>query len=428
MLLNFPRKIFILAAEMKKGFASILAQERERLSRKAALKLPTLASGLEIPSALALEQCSSEVTAAYKAEVARRWRADNRRAEFAPERLFPNYFGAKKQLRPERGTAIADLTGGLGIDCLAFAKRFERVLYNEMNPALGEAAARNFAALGAGNIRCCTFEIQSGQAPWKEAVAAFAPDLLYLDPARRNASGAKVFRLQDCSPDIAALLPDLEKICPRLLLKLSPMADISVLLAWAEGRVQELHIVEKDGECKELLLLMDASRRREDPLIRVVVPETGASLDFRPSEERSAARELASGDFPLLFEPGPALMKAGAFKGLCGRYPLAALSPSVHLYASDEVIEPLSPFGKWYRVTETLPFGKDGFKTAGMRFGQAEVSARGIPMRSEELRRRCGCTGGGDEHLFGVQTLSGRRIIAASRLPQDVAASREGKR
>lgn len=396
---------------MKKGFAAILEKEAERLSKKASAKLPTLGSRLEIPSSLALEQCSSELTAAYKAELALRW------LSLSPDEVAPSLrkicgLVAQEQTPPsDCRPAIADLTGGLGVDCLAFAKRFDRVLYNEMNPALGEAAARNFAALGAENIRCCAFEIQSGPAPWKEAVAAFAPDLLYLDPARRSASGSKVFRLQDCSPDIAALLPELEELCPRILLKLSPMADISALLAWAEGRVQELHIVEKDGECKELLLLLDASRRTDEPLIRVVVPETGAAFDFRPSEERSAVLHLAADDFPFLFEPGPALMKAGAFRLLCQRYPLTALSPSVHLYASDEVIGALSALGKWYAVTEVLPFGKEGFKAIGTRFPQAEVSARGLPMRSEELRRRCGCTGGGSQHLFGVQTSSGRRIL-----------------
>lgn len=373
---------------MKKGFAEILEKEKMRLARKAEAKLPTLGGALEIPSALALEQCSSELTAAYKADVA---------------------------LRFCGGTAIADLTGGLGVDCLAFAKRFDRVLYNEMNPALGEAAARNFTTLGAGNIRCCAFEIKSGQAPWKETVAAFAPDLLYLDPARRSTSGAKVFRLQDCSPDIAALLPELEGLCPRILLKLSPMADISALLAWAEGRVQELHIVEKDGECKELLLLLDASRRTEEPLIRVAVPATEAAFDFRPAEERDASQRMAGGDFPFLFEPGPALMKAGAFKLLCTRYPLAALSPSVHLYASEEAVGALSALGKWFSVTEVLPFGKEGFKAAGTRYPKADVSARGLPMRSEELRRRCGGTGGGNQHLFGVETSAGRRLLVCER-------------
>ena len=373
-------------------FAQILEQERERLARKAAAKLPTLGRRLEIPTTLALEQCSSELTAAWKAEAAQR------------------FYGSAGP------AGIADLTGGLGIDALAFSKRFARVLYIDRNPQLCAAAQRNFQAAGAGNIRIENLEIDASAAQWQETVAAFAPDLLYLDPARRSASGAKVFRLQDCSPDIAALLPILERLCPRLLLKLSPMADISALLAWAEGRVRELQIIEKDGECKELLLLMDAARRKEEPLIRVVVPEAGAGFDFRPSEERSATLLLASGAFPFLFEPGPALMKAGAFKLLCRRYPLTALSPSVHLYASGEPIGTLSALGKWYSVVEELPFGKEGFKAAGARFPQAEVTARGIPMRSEELRRRCACTGGGNQHIFGVQTPSEKKLIVCNKL------------
>lgn len=397
---------------MKTGFAEILKREEERRAKKAEAKLPTLGARLEIPTSLALEQCSSELTAAYKAEVARRWLSLSPDGEAPSLRKNLGIVAQEPTPPSDCRPAIADLTGGLGIDCLAFASCFGRVLYNDRNPQLCEAAARNFKAAGADNIAVCHFSIDAADtAEWTAAVKAFAPDLLYLDPARRNASGAKVFRLQDCSPDIDALLPQLLELCPRILLKLSPMADLSALLEWGGGRVQELHIVEKEGECKELLLLLDASRRSEEPLIRAVVPGTEDVFDFRPSEERSATGQQASGDFPFLFEPGPALMKAGAFKLLCRRYPLSALSPSVHLYASGAIVTALSPLGKWYAVEGVLPFGKEGFKAAGNRYPQAEVSARGLPMRSEELRRRCGCSGAGPQHLFGVQTPSGRKLI-----------------
>lgn len=372
-------------------FAQILEQERERLARKAAAKLPTLGRCLEIPTTLALEQCSSELTAAWKAAAAQR------------------FYGSAGP------AGIADLTGGLGIDALAFSKRFARVLYIDRNPQLCAAAQRNFQAAGAGNIRIENLEIDASAAQWQETVAAFAPDLLYLDPARRSASGAKVFRLQDCSPDIAALLPILERLCPRLLLKLSPMADISALLAWAEGRVRELQIIEKDGECKELLLLLSAEKSGEEPLLRIVLPEKGDDFAFRPSEEKAAQARYTAGDAPCLFVPGAGLGKAGAFRLLCARYGIAALSPSVHLYAADAPLPALSPFGKWYAVKEALPFGKAGFKAAGERFSQAEVTARGLPMRSEELRLRCGCSGAGPEHLFGVETSAGRRLLVCER-------------
>jgi len=371
------------------GFSKILEQERERMAAKAAAKLPTLGFAMEIPSSLALEQCSSELTAEWKAEVALKFCGKG-------------------------AAAVADLTGGLGIDSMAFSKRFARVLYNDRNPALCEAAQRNFKAAGAENIRVCNFEIDADGNDWQEAVSDFAPDLLYLDPARRSSSGAKVFRLQDCSPDIAALLPALEKLCPRILLKLSPMADISALFKWAGGRAVELQVVEKDGECKELLLLLGSGYA--GPVVRVVLPEKGSLLEFRPAEEREAEARYASVDFPFLFEPGAAFMKAGAFKLLCSRFPVSMLAPSVHLYAANAPIPELSPLGRWFSITDRLPFGKTGFKAAGVRYPRAEVSARGIPLRSEELRKRCGCIGGGKEHLFGVETAAGRQVLVCERI------------
>ena len=206
---------------MKESFADILKQIETRRASKLKAKLPgwDIAKGIVLPDDLALEQCSGSAAARYKSGLAKR-------------------FSGKEKPR------IADLTGGLGVDSLAFAGLGGEVLYNERESNRAEAAEKNFKIFGANNISLNSKDIRPGQQDWKSMLEAFFPDLLYLDPARRDGVGKKVFRLEDCSPDVSALLPELTAICPRIMLKLSPMADISVLCSSLQG-LQELHIVQR---------------------------------------------------------------------------------------------------------------------------------------------------------------------------------------
>lgn len=333
---------------------------------------------LRFPLRVSAEQCSSSATARYKASVA---------------------LGACHGLR------LADLTGGLGVDSWAFAQVFDEVLYNEMRPELADAARHNFAALGVGNVIVSNEELAPGNVT--RVLAGFCPDILFLDPARRASDGRKVFRLEDCQPNVLQLLPELLAACPRLLLKLSPMADIS-LVCKQLGCVRDVHVVCADGECKELLLLLERDYARE---YSVKVYESGTVMEvFGPGLKISlgpSPHVLASLDKnrpgPLfLFEPGKGLLKAGAFDLPC-QYGLEKLGRHTHLYVGEAVPEELQPFGKVFRVLETLPLNNRNIKAIGKKYPQAEVTARNIPMTSDQLRAKLGVRSGGTLHIFGVQ-------------------------
>ena len=115
-----------------------------------------------------------------------------------------------------------------------------------------------------------------------------------------------------------------------------------------------------------------------------------------------------SGD--LLFEPGKALLKAGAFDLPC-RYGLGKLSQHTHLYLASARVEALQPFGKWFRILETLPLDKRAMKDIGQRYPRASVTARNIPLSSDELRRRLGVADGGSVHIFGAKAASGNQLL-----------------
>ena len=409
---NFKYKYFsskvVIFVQMKRSFADILAGLDGDRAHKLARKLPEwAAAGAEIPSALSLEQCSSSLTARYKADLA----------------AFCATAAAM---------TVLDLTGGLGVDSWAFSQVAQRVVYFERDAELAAAAQRNFARLGADNIavRC---ETVTPDTDLPEA------DLIYADPARRDAAGRKVFLLEDCTPDVLALLPMLLRKAPAVLLKLSPMADLAMLAERLGPALREIHVVEAAGEVKELLCLLLRDASPDEAEIVVVRLPDAAGLRFRMGEERQAAAVYAAGVQPgdILLEPCPALLKAGAFRLPCERWGLRKLAPSTHLYLSllapgtetapgvsgnpffdspgTETLPsvPGNQFFKERRVRAVLPFGAAAFKELRKRHPQAEITARNLPLGSDALRKKMGVAPGGDTHIFGCRLADGSAVLLA---------------
>ncbi|MGB0789368.1 MAG: class I SAM-dependent methyltransferase, partial [Marinirhabdus sp.] len=184
--------------------------------QKSLKKLPTFytATGVYFPPKLNIGQASSEITANYKASLV-------------------------------AGRTLADITGGLGVDSLAFSKKFETVHYFELNTELAEIAAHNFKVFGAGNI---TAKNEDGTA----AVTTKKYDVIYADPSRRDAQKEKTFTLHRSQPDIPANLGAILKNSKTFLLKTAPMLDITEGLR-ALKHVVEVHCVAVNNEMKELL-------------------------------------------------------------------------------------------------------------------------------------------------------------------------------
>lgn len=420
---------------------------RRKLSRKAPLWATT--DGLVLPRTLSAEQCSGEAAARHKT-------------------LAIREFLGKQPWR------VADLTGGLGVDCLEFSNVAEAVLYNEMLPELAEAAEHNFRVLGARNIETSCFEaspVTLGGAAMRttnagndvpkengmtecdkskegvgyydgglrERLERFHPDVIFLDPARRDGCGKKVFLLEDCSPDILKIKDMLLGVAPILALKLSPMADISMVLERLGNECRELQIIESGGECKELLVLMrrnvQASGQQDGCLIRVYNLDAGKDspvFEFHRDEENDCtgprladSAEIVPG--ALLFEPGKALMKAGCFRLIGQRFGASALGRDTHYYILRENTPDtatatssatnissatdrehfggrrcLKDSGKLFRILDIAEMSGKELKEFGKRHPEAEVTARNVRMTSEELRRRLGCKPSDRHHIFAL--------------------------
>ena len=336
---------------------------------------------LVYPSRLSGEQCSSSETARYKATLA-----------------------LCHSERSEESMKIADLTGGMGVDAWAFAKVAGEVLYNEMQPEWAKATNLNFKELGVENVRFRNCVVEPGKVG--EVLDGFEPDVIFLDPARRAEDGRKVFLIEECQPDVLGLLPELFEAGRHVLLKLSPMADITMACRRLD-HVKEVHVVASGGECKELLFLLDREWEGEHSLFIV---EGGAAMEIpgqagndgdRHGRHDRPSQLLMAGE--VLFEPGKALAKAGAFDLPCVQFGLKKLGLHTHLYVGGTVPEGLRPFGKTFGILEVVPLSNRTLKEVGRRYPQAEVTARNVPMTSDLLRKKLGCASGGDVHLFGVR-------------------------
>lgn len=322
--------------------------------------------GLDYPDSLPLEQCSSEVTARYK-------------QAFVPQ-----------------GGRIADLTGGLGVDCWFLSRKAGEAHYCERNGGLCRTARHNFDLLEDRPGFGIAVHEGDGLAWLQDQPQRF--DLIYLDPARRSKTARRVYDIADCEPDLLTVKAALLEKAGRVLAKISPMADISRTLAQIpESR--EIHIVATGGEVKEMLLLLGpGSPGRQSP--RIVADDDGRRFAFTPDDEPAAEVRFADQVGAYLFQPSKALRKAGAFRLLSARYGLAKLAPSTHLYTSDS---PAAGFpGKILEVEEVLDWNKDSCRQLKRRFDRLEMTALNFPLTTEALRSRLGIAGGGDRHLFAT--------------------------
>lgn len=437
-------------AELAELNAKSLAVNTIEGRRRLRKKLPewVACTGLVYPSSLCAEQCSSSDTARYKASIVQRifneyvgtvasmvgdpcrtTGSATKGTESVPDKNSPTTRNQSvtelaEVTIPSRGK-VADLAGGLGVDSWAFSEVAEEVLYNEMNPALAAAARHNFKALGVTNIFIKNSEATSDSL--KDIFGDFRPDVIFLDPARRDSAGKKVFLLEDCSPDVLKILPELFGISRFVLLKLSPMADITMAVerldrtyeeylekasgkGWNGQWVREVHVVASGGECKELLILLDGEWNEGYSL---TCREDGKTLTFKPEEITKAKAGYPDSTFArIIFEPGKSLTKAGVSNAICERFGLVKLARFTHLYTISEPLSdseseqrtaPLKDFGKVFYVKEILPLNKSSMKDVGKRYPHSEVSAKNIPMSSDELRTRLKVKSGDDAHIFGVR-------------------------
>jgi 16S rRNA G966 N2-methylase RsmD len=376
---NRDKKIEDLALKYKviNGVPIQLILQQIQGKQKSKLKLPSwyFASNIVFPPTLNLEQSSSETTALYKSEIL-------------------------------RGHTIADLTGGFGVDAMAFAREFQKVYYVERNPELAEIVAHNLGVFEISNVEVIHSEAETFLKTFSTV------DAIFVDPARRNQNNNRVFKLNDCEPNVVQLLPNLLNAAPKILVKTSPLLDIRATIRELKS-VSEVHVVAVDNDCKEVLYLINRDLAFERIKITGVniLKEDRQVFDFSYEEEENTSAPIGPiSDY--LYEPNAAILKAGAFNVISGKFSVLKLHRNTHLYTSSQLVSDFP--GRKFKVEAISKYDKKEVYQL-LKASKANISIRNFPEPVQQIRKKLGLQDGGDLYLFATTDQNNKRVIIITR-------------
>lgn len=316
-------------------------------------------------------------------------------------------------LTPE-GLDVADLTAGLGIDALHAASRAASVVAVEMDRSKAEALQFNAAALKADNLTVVCADCRDFVDSCISEGRCF--DMVFIDPARRSADGGRIFALSDCEPDVTAMLPKLAKICRMLVVKASPMLDISHTVGAVSPAPEAVMAVGTATDCKELLVIVVFDRDEPAPTLVESVTlhhdRSAVTFAFTAEEERTAPvppvmETLAEGDF--IYEPNPELMKTGAFRIVARRWGLSMFHPNTRVFASHNHVEDFP--GMICPVVKVLPYASRIIKTFAREYPVINVATRNFGMSADALRAKLKVRDGGSLRLYGITGARGEKLL-----------------
>ncbi len=368
----------LLAARKYPGIDVPFAVEQIEARKRLKTKLPTwyanpeLIMGGRIPA----EQCSSEVTARYKRSIV-------------------------------EGESLCDMTGGMGVDFWYLSEGMKRAIYTERQERLCEVAKHNFEALSDGHHPVAEIRVGDGQ-----KLPIPSVEVVYIDPARRASDGSRVYAMEDCEPNIIDWQDELLRHAQTVLVKLSPMVDITDVLRKLR-QVTDVYVVGVKNECKEVLVkqrptpTLPVEGGRDPAEIQVHCVDFLAdrtieySCDFMENLPPRMVSLPQQGGLRWVYEPDVTLMKARAWGSLCHRYGIAQLDRETRLMTSDRLI-PDFP-GRIFVVDEQIPFSSKNLKCLKRQIPQANIATRNFPLTADQLRNRTGIKDGGEVYLFGAK-------------------------
>ena len=345
--------------------------EQIEAKRKCKDKLPTWfqTEGVYFPNKLHIEQTSSETTAKYKADTI-------------------------------SGQLIVDITGGFGVDCFYFSKQFTKVFHCEINSKLSNIVKYNAKLLKANTI---DFISEDGIEFLKNSDVNF--DWVYIDPSRRHDQKGKVFFLEDCLPHVPENLDLLFSKTEQIMIKTSPLLDISVGLKELKN-VAAIHIVSVKNEVKELLWILKKGSSESIKVCTVDISnENEDQFDFNLDEEQHA-EPTYSQPKSYLYEPNVAIYKSGAFKLVSSKLKIHKLHNNSHLYTSEELI---SFPGRRFKIDQVLPYNRKLLKKELTT--KANITSRNFPETVQSIRKKLNIKEGGHTYLFFTTNLLDEKIV-----------------
>lgn len=374
---NIDKDVHLLALQSNR-FPQVdfpLAIRQINGKQKIRTKIPRFYNNENIlyPVQLSLEQSSSETTALYKSSLC-------------------------------EGNVLVDLTGGFGVDCCFMSSHFQEVVYVERQKELCELAQHNFPTLGENHITVINEQTEKYLSEMKKA------DWIFIDPARRSSVGKKVVLLSDCEPDVSALSSLLFEKAANVMIKLSPMMDISAALLELPKTI-EIHIISVENECKEILLILSNKVQNELKVKTINFGKKNKNqiFEFEIKQESNAISLFCSELGKYLYEPNAAVMKSGAFKLIGNHFSLHKLHINTHLYTANKLHSDFP--GRVFEVINVWGNGKNEWKNEAKQLPKANISTRNYPLCVEDLRKKLKINDGGDTYLFACTLATEQKVM-----------------
>ncbi|MDP2540643.1 SAM-dependent methyltransferase [Tenacibaculum discolor] len=339
--------------------------------QKSEKKLPTWfqTKNIYYPPKLSIEQTSSEITAEYKSKLV-------------------------------IGGSIIDITGGFGVDCYAFSKRFKKVVHCEINEELSEIVSYNYEQLEVSNIRTVATD---GLEYLKNTSEKF--DCIYIDPSRRNDTKGKVFLLSDCLPNVPENLDFLFEMSDTILVKNSPILDISSTINELKF-VKEIHVVAVNNEVKELLFLL---KKEHKGLIEIktlnILKNKNQHFDFKLGNDFKFEYSMP---LKYLYEPNSAILKSGGFNQIASQQKVNKLHQHSHLYTSEKLVKDFP--GRIFEINNVFTYNKKKIKKE-ITETKANITTRNFPKTVAQIRKETKLKDGGNSYLFFTTNINNELIV-----------------
>lgn len=321
------------------------------------------------PPKLSIEQTSSEITAEYKSKLV-------------------------------NGDSIIDITGGFGVDCYAFSKRFKNVVHCEINEELSEIVSYNYEQLEVSNIRTVATD---GLEYLKNTSEKF--DCIYIDPSRRNDTKGKVFLLSDCLPNVPENLDSLFEMSDTILVKNSPILDISSTINELKF-VKEIHVVAVNNEVKELLFLL---KKEYKELIEIktlnILKNKNQYFDFKLGDDFKFEYSIP---LKYLYEPNSAILKSGGFNQIASQQKVNKLHQHSHLYTSEKLVKDFP--GRIFEINNVFTYNKKKIKKE-ITETKANITTRNFPKTVAQIRKETKLKDGGNSYLFFTTNINNELIV-----------------
>lgn len=339
--------------------------------QKSEKKLPQwfTTENIYYPEKLSIEQTSSEITAEYKSNLI-------------------------------SGDTIIDLTGGFGVDCLAFSKIFKNVIHCEINEQLSKIVKYNYEKLGVNNIKTIAKNGIDFLKQFNEKL-----DCIYIDPSRRHDVKGKVFLLKDCLPNVPENLDFLFTKANTILIKNSPILDITSTINDLKF-IKEIHIISVKNEVKELLFILKKNYKESIQVkTHNLLKNNNQKFNFTYKNNNESIYSIPQN---YLYEPNAAILKSGGFNEVSYQLKINKLQQHSHLYTSEKLIANFP--GRIFKINNIHSYNKKKIKKT-LKLDKANISIRNFPKTVAQIRTETKIKDGGETYLFFTKNINNELII-----------------